>query len=186
MLNIYIYIYIAVLKTKVKICVHKSSDPLWGPGTKLRHPRYCSISRQAAGKGSKSLYQRNWRTKKTHFFRRLEDLSYYCGCCSECLTLPKCEAIEGVLLFWAGRHKVDAWSQSELTAPLMMIHFKSRKEKDKSNRDLCPTNLFYTSGVLAVSEWASLLPFEKSDIYHIIFSVDRRVWMYVLYGIFLL
>ena len=67
-----------------------------------------------------------------------------------------------------------------------MIHFKSRKEKEKSNLGISLTNLSYTSGVFNLFKVNKFLAFSKVWLLLYYYSVNRRIWMYLLYVIFLL
>lgn len=68
----------------------------------------------------------------------------------------------------------------------MMIHFISWKEKEKSNPGISPANLFYSSGVFNLFRVNKFPDFSKVWYLLHYFSVNRRIWMYLLYVIFLL
>lgn len=116
-----------------------------------RHP--CTIALETIMvKGPKGNETQTWLT----YFEELNTPWAF----TEYLNLSVYEAIQGVVIFWAGWHKVDPWSQSKVKALSLMIQLKSRK-KEKSNPGISPTWTFLHFRGMIDSERASFLPFES-------------------------
>lgn len=146
-----------------------------------------SAPETSSRQGTKSTLQGELKNKEDSFILKVEYLlSFHCSCCSESLKSSYTWDNRGMVIFWTGWHPVYAWSQNKQKALWMMIHFKSRKEKEKSNLGISPTNLFYTWGVFNLFRVNKFPAFSKVWYLLYYFSVNRRIWMYLLYVIFLL
>lgn len=102
-------------------------------------------------------------------------LEFYCNSCSKCLNLPICEAIEGVVIFWAGWHSWCFISE-QMKSPVDDDPLKSRKDKKKSNPGIFPSNLCCSSDVLSL--------IHSEQVPHLLKSLIFIILIFLLAGEF--